>query len=53
MLSAFSVPQGTLSSRGRLILMADADGATKFEDLEKVETALKDISPKPVRALHL
>lgn len=42
-----AVRMGTLSSRGRLILMADADGATKFEDLEKVETALKDISPKP------
>lgn len=38
---------GTMSSRGRLILMADADGATKFADFEKVEAALEDISPKP------
>uniref|UniRef100_A0A3B4B0F5 Dolichyl-phosphate beta-glucosyltransferase n=1 Tax=Periophthalmus magnuspinnatus TaxID=409849 RepID=A0A3B4B0F5_9GOBI len=38
---------GTLSSRGRLILMADADGATKFCDIEKVETALNEINSKP------
>lgn len=31
--------------------MADADGATKFEDLDKVEAALKDLNPKPVRVL--
>lgn len=35
-------------SRGKLVLMADADGATKFSDLEKVEAALWDLSPKPV-----
>lgn len=35
-------------SRGKLILMADADGATKFSDIEKVEAALCDLSPKPV-----
>lgn len=34
--------------RGKLILMADADGATKFSDIEKVEAALCDLSPKPV-----
>lgn len=28
--------------------MADADGATKFSDIEKVEAALCDLSPKPV-----
>uniref|UniRef100_A0A3B3DHA2 dolichyl-phosphate beta-glucosyltransferase n=1 Tax=Oryzias melastigma TaxID=30732 RepID=A0A3B3DHA2_ORYME len=37
-----AVLMGTLSSRGRLILMADADGATKFSDIEKVEAGLKD-----------
>ena len=37
-----------MSCRGRLILMADADGATKFADFEKVEAALDAISPKPV-----
>ncbi|KAM6985423.1 dolichyl-phosphate beta-glucosyltransferase [Aplochiton taeniatus] len=42
-----AVRMGTLSSRGRLILMADADGATKFADLEKVEAGLNDINPKP------
>lgn len=42
-----AVRLGTLSSRGRLILMADADGATKFCDIEKVEMALNEISPKP------
>lgn len=31
--------------------MADADGATKFEDLEKVEAGLKDLNPKPVCVL--
>lgn len=42
-----AVRMGTLSSRGRVILMADADGATKFSDIEKVETALNQINPKP------
>ncbi|KAJ3588910.1 hypothetical protein NHX12_009764 [Muraenolepis orangiensis] len=42
-----AVRMGTLSSRGRLILMADADGATKFADFEKLESVLEDISPKP------
>lgn len=41
--------QGTLSSRGRLILMADADGATKFADIENVEEGLESITEKPVR----
>ncbi|TRY90945.1 hypothetical protein DNTS_022183, partial [Danionella cerebrum] len=42
-----AVRMGTLSSRGRLILMADADGATKFADIEKVEEGLESISEKP------
>ncbi|KAL4608564.1 dolichyl-phosphate beta-glucosyltransferase [Arapaima gigas] len=42
-----AVRMGVLSSRGKFILMADADGATKFADVEKVEAALQDISPKP------
>ena len=29
--------------RGRYLLMADADGATKFSDLEKLEAAMKRI----------
>ncbi|XP_058646070.1 dolichyl-phosphate beta-glucosyltransferase isoform X2 [Onychostoma macrolepis] len=42
-----AVRMGTLSSRGRLILMADADGATKFADIENVEEGLESISEKP------
>lgn len=45
----FVSAQGTLSCRGKLILMADADGATKFADVEKVEEGLQSISEKPVR----
>lgn len=40
--------KGTMSSRGKFILMADADGATKFSDIEKVEAGLHDLNPKPV-----
>lgn len=29
-----------LSARGRSLLFADADGATKFSDIEKLEDAL-------------
>ncbi|XP_029925616.1 dolichyl-phosphate beta-glucosyltransferase [Myripristis murdjan] len=42
-----AVRMGTMSSRGKLILMADADGATKFADIEKVEAGLHDLNPKP------
>ncbi|KAL6098701.1 alg5 [Pungitius sinensis] len=42
-----AVRMGTLSSRGKLILMADADGATKFADIEKVEAGLNALKPKP------
>jgi len=28
------------SARGRTLLFADADGATRFQDLEKLETVL-------------
>lgn len=45
----FVSAQGVLSCRGRLVLMADADGATKFADIEKVEEGLQSISEKPVR----
>ncbi len=30
-----------LSSRGKLLLFADADGATKFADFERLETEIK------------
>ncbi|KAI8440541.1 hypothetical protein MSG28_001784 [Choristoneura fumiferana] len=50
-----AVRLGVQRSRGALILFADADGATKFEDLTKLEVALKelvkfDASSLPVRA---
>ncbi|KAJ9590752.1 hypothetical protein L9F63_016268 [Diploptera punctata] len=34
---------GIQSCRGAVILFADADGATKFPDLEKLESSLKDL----------
>lgn len=40
--------QGVFSSRGKKILMADADGATKFADIEKVEEGLNNLRPWPV-----
>lgn len=38
-----AVRLGMLSARGSVILFADADGATKFKDLEKLEASLKDV----------
>ncbi|CAH8540574.1 unnamed protein product [Dicrocoelium dendriticum] len=34
---------GMLSARGRILLFADADGATKFSDIEKLEDALSSV----------
>uniref|UniRef100_A0A8C0UPB8 Dolichyl-phosphate beta-glucosyltransferase n=1 Tax=Cyanistes caeruleus TaxID=156563 RepID=A0A8C0UPB8_CYACU len=42
-----AVRTGVFSSRGKNILMADADGATKFADIEKVEEGLKNLRPWP------
>uniref|UniRef100_A0A8D0HD36 Dolichyl-phosphate beta-glucosyltransferase n=1 Tax=Sphenodon punctatus TaxID=8508 RepID=A0A8D0HD36_SPHPU len=42
-----AVRMGVFSSRGKKILMADADGATKFADLEKVEEGLESLHPWP------
>ncbi|XP_069323430.1 dolichyl-phosphate beta-glucosyltransferase isoform X3 [Eulemur rufifrons] len=39
--------KGVFSSRGEKILMADADGATKFPDVEKLEKGLNDLQPWP------
>lgn len=36
-----AVRLGVLSSRGRLILFADADGATTFSEIQKLESALQ------------
>lgn len=38
-----AVRLGILSSRGSAILFADADGATKFRDLEKLDESLKTV----------
>ncbi|XP_063150641.1 dolichyl-phosphate beta-glucosyltransferase isoform X3 [Candoia aspera] len=42
-----AVRMGVFSSRGKRILMADADGATKFKDIEKVEKGLESLQPWP------
>ncbi|XP_076429983.1 dolichyl-phosphate beta-glucosyltransferase-like isoform X1 [Peromyscus maniculatus bairdii] len=39
--------KGIISSPGEKILMADADGATKFPDVEKLEKGLSDLQPWP------
>ncbi|CAG8733611.1 13816_t:CDS:2, partial [Acaulospora morrowiae] len=41
-----AVKQGVLSSSGKYILFADADGATKFADLELLERKLSKIVSK-------
>ncbi|RUO96817.1 nucleotide-diphospho-sugar transferase [Jimgerdemannia flammicorona] len=38
-----AVTQGMLSSAGELLLMVDADGATKFSDLDLLEKRLKEV----------
>ncbi|XP_036913570.1 dolichyl-phosphate beta-glucosyltransferase isoform X2 [Sturnira hondurensis] len=42
-----AVKMGVFSSRGEKILMADADGATRFADVEKLEKALDGLQPWP------
>ncbi|XP_076429984.1 dolichyl-phosphate beta-glucosyltransferase-like isoform X2 [Peromyscus maniculatus bairdii] len=42
-----TVRMGIISSPGEKILMADADGATKFPDVEKLEKGLSDLQPWP------
>ncbi|XP_063300935.1 dolichyl-phosphate beta-glucosyltransferase [Pelobates fuscus] len=42
-----AVRMGVLVSRGKTILMADADGATKFQDIENVEKELNRLKPWP------
>uniref|UniRef100_A0A182ILP1 Dolichyl-phosphate beta-glucosyltransferase n=1 Tax=Anopheles atroparvus TaxID=41427 RepID=A0A182ILP1_ANOAO len=39
-----AVRMGMLSSRGRFLLFADADGATKFADYEKLERSMAQLS---------
>lgn len=42
-----------LSARGRELLFADADGATKFEDLDKLETALNILKKSNIFGITL
>ena len=39
----FKLFQGMQSARGSVLLFADADGATKFGDLDKLEKSLKEV----------
>ncbi|CAB3366320.1 Hypothetical predicted protein [Cloeon dipterum] len=39
-----AVRLGVLSTRGSVVLFADADGATKFEDFEKLEQSLLELT---------
>lgn len=41
-----AVRLGMLSARGRQLLFADADGATKFEDYDKLADALASLAPE-------
>jgi len=38
-----AVKRGMLCARGKYLLMVDADGATKFSDIEKLEKGLQDV----------
>lgn len=38
-----AVRAGVEASKGQYVLMVDADGATKFNDLKKLEAKMKDI----------
>ena len=40
-----------LSARGEVLLFADADGASKIDDLIKLENALHKDAPNKVRQL--
>ncbi|MES1910777.1 MAG: hypothetical protein MHM6MM_003309 [Cercozoa sp. M6MM] len=39
----FAVQQGMLHARGRLLLMADADGASEISHLERLESAMREM----------
>ena len=46
--AAFVVCTGHAGSRGRRLLFADADGATKFADIEKLEAELLKLTTQVV-----
>ena len=37
-----------LGARGEMLLMVDADGATRFSDLQKLEVKMKPLIQEPV-----
>lgn len=41
-----AIRKGMLHARGELLLMLDADGATKVDDLEKLETQIRAVAGK-------
>lgn len=43
-----AIRKGMLHSRGELLLMLDADGATKVNDLEKLETQILTVAGKEI-----
>ncbi|XP_021759664.1 LOW QUALITY PROTEIN: dolichyl-phosphate beta-glucosyltransferase-like, partial [Chenopodium quinoa] len=43
-----AIRKGMLHSRGELLLMLDADGATKVKDLEKLETQILTVAGKEI-----
>ena len=47
--AAMNVLQGMLSARGRKMLFADADGASTFSDVSKLEEVLEKINSVKVR----
>lgn len=42
--SLYVLAQGMLRARGSVLLFADADGASKFEDYAKLENSIKQIT---------
>jgi len=47
-----AVQQGMLHARGELLLMVDADGATRFADVDRLEKQLQSLSSQPGAAGH-
>jgi dolichyl-phosphate beta-glucosyltransferase len=47
-----AVRHGMLHARGRRLLMVDADGASRFEDIDRLWTALDELHPQNVKAAN-
>ena len=46
--TVLSSMQGMLSARGERLLMVDADGATLFKDIERLEKEMDSVAPESV-----